>query len=136
METNTKNGLIVTGVVALVIVVAYFGYKNFFGDDSDSNTSSTSTGSTSTPKTPTTTPAATSVKVGAKVFTNGKDVTLFSAPNGYSTSAVRVVKNTPTAFGIYKSSPSAGWWYITTGNPLTGQFQDVYVKTTDVKLTA
>ncbi len=32
METQTKNGLIVTGVVALVVVGSYFGYKHFFPD--------------------------------------------------------------------------------------------------------
>ncbi len=32
MEAQTKNGLIVTSVVALVVVVAYFGYKKFFTD--------------------------------------------------------------------------------------------------------
>ncbi len=30
MEAKTKNGLIVTGIVALVVVVVYFGYKKFF----------------------------------------------------------------------------------------------------------
>ncbi len=127
----------VTGAIALIMVAGYFGYKKFFGEsaDADDNTTSTPEGSTSQSKPSKSSGTSTtpSMKAGAKVFTNGKDVTVFSAPNGYSTSAIRVVKNTPTAFGIFKSSPSAGWWYITTGNPVTGKFQDVYVKTSDVK---